>query len=253
MAAASNNCLGDYLRVGTESIPYLLRFAPCIKLKITVYPDASVHVEAPEGRSVEEVRGKLRRRARWIIKQREYFGSFQPRPISKTFQSGETFVYLGRHYRLKATAGRQSRVLLNGRFLCVTVNGARPNTKAVRKGVVDWYTARAKDIFQRRLDLCHARINPRKPSSPNMIIRPMARRWGSYTKAGNIVLNRELIQAPIHCIDYVICHELVHAVAPNHGPRFYELLARHVPDWEHRKAQLESAMAQLPSGITTYK
>lgn len=121
--------------------------------------------------------------------------------------------------------------------------------RKVRKAVVGWYTERAKDVLRRRLELCHAQIKRLCVSIPKLVIRPMTRRWGSYTKAGSIVLNRELVQAPVHCIDYVIFHELVHSIVPNHGPRFYELLARYLPDWELRKTRLEAAMAQLPGGV----
>jgi len=251
MATNFSGLLQDRLRIGAESIPYHLRFSPRTTLKITVFPDSSVHVDAPEGRSVEEVRARLKRRTRWITKQRDYFARFKPRPADKTFRSGETFVYLGRQYRLKAKTGPESRAVLNGRFLQVTVASDSANPRMVRNAVVGWYTERAKDALRRRLELCHAQIKRLGISLPNMVIRPMTRRWGSYTKAGTILLNRELVQAPVHCIDYVIFHELVHSVVPNHGPRFYELLARYLPDWKLRKARLEVAMAQLPSRVTT--
>lgn len=243
----------NYLRIGAESIPYLLNFSPRTTLRITISPDASVQVDAPEGHSVEEVTARLGRRAGWIAKQRDYFMRFRPRPASKTFRSGETFVYLGRHYRLKVTVGREARAVLKGRFLNVIAaeRGAQP--KEIGKAVAGWYTERAKEVFRRRLEVCYASIKRLGVPPPKLVIKVMKRRWGSYTKSGAIVLNRELIQAPVHCIDYVIFHELIHAIVPNHGPRFYELLSRYVLDWESRKARLESAMAQLPSGITACK
>ena len=53
----------------------------------------------------------------------------------------------------------------------------------------------------------------------------MARRWGSCTKAGNITLNLDLIRVPIHCIDYVIIHELCHLKIHDHSPHFWLRLA----------------------------
>src|SRR5258706_2997546 len=101
MTRESAHVVEDCLEIGAEKIRYRLRFSPRTTLKITVYPDASVYVEAPRGKSPEQVRARLRRKTRWILGYRDYFSRFQPRPVQKSFKSGETFVYLGRHYRLK--------------------------------------------------------------------------------------------------------------------------------------------------------
>jgi len=71
----------------------------------------------------------------------------------------------------------------------------------------------------------------------------MKKRWGSMSPAGHLLLNRRLIQAPVHTIDYVITHELCHVVQPDHGPAFYALLDQVMPDWAQRKQRLERAMS----------
>ena len=70
----------------------------------------------------------------------------------------------------------------------------------------------------------------------------MKRRWGSCGKNGTILLNTELVRAPVHCIDYVIVHELCHLRFPHHSQGFYRLLALLMPDWERRKARLEQVL-----------
>jgi hypothetical protein len=47
----------------------------------------------------------------------------------------------------------------------------------------------------------------------------------------------------VDAIDYVITNELCHIAVPHHGPEFFELLDRVLPDWPKRKLRLEQRMA----------
>jgi len=48
------------------------------------------------------------------------------------------------------------------------------------------------------------------------------------------------VKVPVHCIDYVLTHELCHLKALHHGKNSTRLLTRAMPDWEARKKRLES-------------
>ena len=43
---------------------------------------------------------------------------------------------------------------------------------------------------------------------------------------------------PEELMDYVTLHELVHFVHPDHGPGFYGLMDRLMPDWRQRRKEL---------------
>ena len=66
----------------------------------------------------------------------------------------------------------------------------------------------------------------------------MRTRWGSCSSKGRINLNLELIKAPKECIDYVIMHELCYLKVPSHGPMFWRLMAKLMPDYEEPKRKL---------------
>jgi len=55
-----------------------------------------------------------------------------------------------------------------------------------------------------------------------------------------ITLNTELVKAPIHCVDYVIVHELCHLLYLHHDTNFYQLINKILPDWERRKERLDN-------------
>jgi len=68
----------------------------------------------------------------------------------------------------------------------------------------------------------------------------MISRWGScQPKRGIITLNKRLIETPRICIEYVVMHEFIHFLHPNHSKMFYDLLSTLMPDWRERKNTLE--------------
>lgn len=77
---------------------------------------------------------------------------------------------------------------------------------------------------------------------PSLVIRPMAKRWGSYTPSGRVLLNINLVRARLQLIDYVICHELAYAFYPDHGDGWRAFLKTVMPDWKERKKELEAAL-----------
>lgn len=229
------------IQFGTASIEFRIQFRKRKRLTIHVHPDKTVKVIAPEERSLDEVVQRVRKRAAWILKQQDYFEQFQPLPTPRRYVSGETHLYLGRQYLMKVRTSSQELVKLKGRYLHVSTQ----NPKSVNQvsALVDaWYSAHAGKTFQRRLELCRDRIRTFRSEDPDIVVRKMRTRWGSCTRAGNLVLNTELVKAPLDCIDYVIVHELCHLRVRLHSPTFYRLLTRCLPDWERRKRRLERVL-----------
>ena len=191
---------GFFLLYGGNRIPFTVEFRKRAKLAITVHPNARVQVAAPSGSSLEVVLARVEKRAGWISKQIRYFEQYQPTQPPPRFVSGETHLFLGRQYRLKVRVGEPKPVKLLGRFFFVWTNS--PNdTAVVQEQLKAWFRDHAAHIFEHRLK---AGIDSTRSlglrTVPKLLVRTMERRWGSCTKAGNILLNVKLIKAPIHCL-----------------------------------------------------
>lgn len=227
------------IQFGSKRIDYVLRFTPRKTLGITVTPEMEVLVNAPLKALPEKVREKVKSKAPWILSKQARFLSYHPRTPERKYISGETHLYLGRQNRLQVTLGIKREVRYKGSSIEVIV----PEKSQAPKLLKQWYREQAKRKFTEISERLVGTFHAFRKASPRISIKAMPTRWGSCTAKGEIILNPELIKAPRGCIEYVIIHELCHLVHRNHTPKFMELQAKVMPDWEKWKSKLERLLA----------
>lgn len=225
---------------GGGEIPFQLEFSKRKSLEISVHPDKSVFVKAPEGTHHDAIEARVKKRARWIKRQIHYFDQFDPKTPSRKYVSGESHLYLGKKYRLKIVLGTDNDVVLKAGFFWVTSTYGKPeNVESLLSG---WYREKADFYLNKVFSECWEKFKRPNSDKPNIKIMKLKKRWGSLSKSGTLTLNRDLIKAPKECIEYVIIHELCHLDYHHHGPEFYRLLESSLPDWVRRKHKLEMVL-----------
>ncbi len=76
--------------------------------------------------------------------------------------------------------------------------------------------------------------------APQVYLREMRQKWASVSTAGRLTVSVELLGLPRELGEFVIVHELVHLLAPNHGKLFKSFMHAYMPDWEERERQLRN-------------
>ncbi|MCL2739788.1 MAG: M48 family metallopeptidase [Oscillospiraceae bacterium] len=94
--------------------------------------------------------------------------------------------------------------------------------------------------FNKIADSVYPLIAKKIKFKPRLRVKDYKSRWGvCFTKRGYIILNKQLFDKPIPAIEYVILHEYVHFLAPNHGAKFHKIMADLMPDYKQRKRYLK--------------
>lgn len=237
----SSNRIIKSFQYGSRTIEYNLEYRNRKTLGIIVTPQQIVRVYAPINSSIEKINRIVRKKAPWIIRNIEHFESLLPKLQPKSYVSGESYYYLGKHYRLKVQKSNIEDARLNRNYIQVFTK-YKNNPRVVKTILYYWYKERAKKKFIERFKLCFESFKNYNLNLPFLLIRFMKTRWGSCNTKNRISLNQQLIKMPTRCIDYVIMHELCHLVYRNHGHLFYTLLSSLMPDWKERKAVLEKSV-----------
>lgn len=206
-------------------------------LSLTVLPDLSILVRSPIRANDERIETFLRKKWFWLEKQLSFFRKYQRKMYKKEYLSGEGFLYLGKQYKLLVKRAKIDRVSLTKGLLLVETTREIGDGRYTKKLVAAWYAGRITQVFTDRYETMLVRFN--LPVVPQLAVKSMEKRWGSFVRGSTVVLNPQLIHTPKECIDYVIVHELCHSSHKNHDKNFHALLKKKYPKWQKAKEKLE--------------
>lgn len=212
-------------------------------LSLTVTPDFKIIIKCPHKVNNERIDNFLKKKWFWLEKQLSFFKKYQRKIYDREYVSGESYLYLGRQYKLVVKRSNQDRVVLTKGQLIVYTKKEVSNGRHNKKLINDWFSEKTEKVFRERF-LSILSLFEYK-DKPILNIREMKRRWGSFFDGEKVFLNPKLIHVSKDCIDYVIIHELCHLKYKNHDKRFFDLLNKKYPGWRKIKDKLETIGAGL--------
>jgi len=198
---------------------------------ITVERDGEVVVNAPEALDSTEIEKQVWKKRLWIWEKLAIKKNYVDDEVCKKFVSGESFLYLGRNYRLELLEEDLFLKLKHGWFRL----GKKQQGKA-KESFKQWYIEHLKSKIMERLDLISRKRNV---NIPEFRIMDLGYRWGSCTKEGYLNFNWKIAMAPVSVIDYIIAHELSHLKEPTHNEMFWKEVQRLMPEYKQKKIWLK--------------
>ena len=229
--------------LGIRKIEYELERKPVKNINLRIKSDRTVFVSAADDISDEVIEKFLFSKAEYIcsaLKHYEEIAKYSPKP--KQYIDGETFKVFGREQRLIVREGKKNSVTSDESYITLTVKDF-DNFSLKKKTMDRWLQGRCRETVQAICEAVYPKFQKYGVEFPQIRFREMVSRWGScQPKRKILTFNYALIDAPITCIEYVVTHEFVHFMHPNHSKKFYIQLAMFMPDWEKRKKVLEKTM-----------
>jgi predicted metal-dependent hydrolase len=183
-------------------------------------------------------------------------GKWRPENSRKIgFSDGQRIVALGNEFEIALMPHHKFRSRTIGRKIEVGIVEAHPERdervsrlvrRELEKTLMPALRARVHEINRQHFGAGLGEISLRDNTS----------RWGSCSPDGSISLSIRLLFMPQGILDYVIVHELAHTRYRSHGPRFWALVEKAVPDHKERRKWLrengwkypESDLGQVVSG-----
>lgn len=206
-------------------------------MHLAVYPPTGrVRIAAPLSVKEETVRLFAISKLGWIKRHQRSFEK-QERETPRTYVERESHYFQGKRYllRLKTTTGAGYVDLKGKTYLDLYVKeGATLAYK--RKVLNEWYRSALKQLIP---DLIAHWERKLQVTVNDWGVKQMKTKWGSCNiEAKRIWLNLELAKKPVHCLEYIIVHEMVHLLERHHNDRFLAYMDYYLPNWKQLRAEL---------------
>lgn len=187
------------------------------KLRVRIGPNG-VEVVRPASRNEEDVTKFLRANSQWIAGQIERVNGL-PCIRKAQQQKRDEILFLGESTRVCVEADPKwhgpNRVSFGSDGILV-VRG-RSSTPLARS-LENWLRQRARAAIETEL----SQVTKRLKRAPHKVyIMGQRTKWGNCSAMQNLSFNWRLIMAPPFVLQYLVTHEAVHLVVPDHSSRFW--------------------------------
>ena len=201
-------------------------------VSIFIERDGSVRVLAPVSASDETIETAIKSKEYLIFTKLAKWKELNQGRVNREYVNGQSFLYLGRNYRLKLTENQDVPLKISGGFLLLDIRHLSKAEKVFK----EFYKEKALLKIKERMKI-HEDKFPTKPTAIKVL--ELRNRWASWTPKDGLNFHWKCIMAPVSVLDYIIMHEMVHLKFPNHSTEFWNELDKKMPDFREQENWLK--------------
>lgn len=223
------------LEIQNETIPVEIVRKKVKNLTMRILVNGTIQISAPLRLPEERIDEFILSKQSWIEKQRN-LQKVRREHLSKRKADGPAVQLLGKTYSLVMYQSAQERFEIEQDRLILYVKTPERAQSVFEKQAKEMLE---EIVRQKRIRLDRI-MDDYRLMHPSIHIRKMKGKWGSCTPAkAKITLNLALIHTPMKCVEYVLIHEYMHMICPDHSKRFYGLIEMIMPEYKEAKKLLK--------------
>ncbi len=210
---------------------------------IVIERNGAVIVHPSRNLSPDDADAVVHSKRHWIYRNLAEWRDLNATAVIREWVNGETFLYLGRSYRLSLVDSQDVDLKLKeGRFCLSRDLIDKSGTSAAKLAFEAYYS----ESGLRRITARVAYFAPKVGVDPSGIqIRDLGYRWATCNAEGVLSFHWKCMMARPSVIDYLVVHELCHLRLNNHSDAFWNEVDKILPDYQARKSWLRKYGAAL--------
>ena len=201
-------------------------------LSIFIERNGSVRVLAPLAATDEKIETAVKAKEFQIFAKLAKWKELNHGKVNREYVNGQSFLYLGRNYRLNIVENQKVPLKISGSFIYLDKNSLDKADKVFK----EFFKEKAEQKIKERLKLIEEKFQ-QKPTAVKVL--ELQNRWASWTPNNGLNFNWKCIMAPVSVLDYIITHEMVHLTYPNHSTEFWNELDKKMPDFREHENWLK--------------
>ncbi len=221
----------------------LLPGTPRKTTDIVIERDGVVTVRPPADYTPEQVDVVVDSKRMWIYRNLAEWKDLNASAVVREWVNGETFLYLGRAYRLSLVSDQICALQLKeGRFCLSRTVIEQGGTEAAQQAFESYFIDKGRQRFAERINYFAPKVGVK---AAGLKVKDMGYRWASCGKSGMLNFHWKCMMAPPKIIDYIVVHELCHLHQKKHNDAFWNEVDKVMPDYRERKEWLRRLGASL--------
>lgn len=199
----------------------------CKTISIFIERNGTVRVLAPIAASDEKIESAVKTKEYQIFTKLARWKELNQGKVVRQFVNGQSFLYLGRNYRLSIMDNQDVPLKISGGYFKLD----RKQLTNASKVFKEFYREKSEQKIKDRLLIIEEKFRM-KPTSIKIL--ELQNRWASWTPKNGLNFHWKCVMAPLPVLDYIITHELVHLKHHNHSNDFWNELDKKMPNYrEH--------------------